>query len=84
MEPSARVKLGDSFIELTPGTPLPTGKPLEILHHGETVHLSAGKPQVRPIPAAPARPRPRQPPGREPAHRLPSEEPATTKGAAAP
>ena len=28
VEPSARVKLGDSFIELTPGTPLPTERPL--------------------------------------------------------
>ncbi len=28
VEPSARVKLGDSFIELTPGTPLPTARPL--------------------------------------------------------
>ena len=28
VEPSARLKLGDSFIELTPGTPLPTEKPL--------------------------------------------------------
>ena len=28
VEPSARVKLGESFIELTPGTPLPTARPL--------------------------------------------------------
>jgi len=45
------------------------GDPLEILHHGQPVTLSAGKPHVRPIPAAPSRPRPSQPPGREPVHR---------------
>jgi hypothetical protein len=45
--------------------------PLEILHHGQPVNVSAGKPQTRPIPAAPSRPRPSQPPGREPAHRRP-------------
>jgi alpha,alpha-trehalose phosphorylase len=48
------------------------GDPLEILHHGQPVTLSAGKPHVRPIPAAPSRPRPSQPPGREPAHRPPT------------
>ena len=47
------------------------GKPLEILHHGEKVSLSAGKPQARPIEPVPARPRPTQPPGRAPAHRRP-------------
>jgi hypothetical protein len=48
------------------------GDPLEILHHGQTVSLSAGKPQARPIPPAPSRPRPSQPRGREPAHRRPA------------
>ena len=48
------------------------GDPLEILHHGQPVTLSAGKPHVRPIPAAPSRPRPSQPPGREPVHRPPT------------
>jgi catechol 2,3-dioxygenase-like lactoylglutathione lyase family enzyme len=36
VEPSARVKLGDSYIELTPGTPLPTERPL-LNHIGLTV-----------------------------------------------
>jgi alpha,alpha-trehalose phosphorylase len=51
---------------------LPDGEPLDIVHYGEQVSLSADKPEVRPIQAAPARPRPSQPPGREPARR-PSE-----------
>ena len=42
------------------------GKPLDILHYGEEVRLSPGHPKVRPIEAVPARPRPSQPPGREP------------------
>lgn len=45
------------------------GDPLTIMHHGQTVSLRAGKPRAIPVPAAPARPRPSQPPGREPAHR---------------
>ncbi|MGP0025006.1 MAG: glycoside hydrolase family 65 protein [Streptosporangiaceae bacterium] len=45
---------------------LADGKPLEILHYGKKVQLSAGEPEVRPIQAAPPRPRPSQPPGREP------------------
>ena len=45
---------------------LAVGKPLEILHYGEKVQLSAGEPKVRPIQAVPARPRPSQPQGREP------------------
>jgi alpha,alpha-trehalose phosphorylase len=47
------------------------GDPLEIVHHGQPVRLSAAKPQTRPIPAASPRPRPSQPPGREPVHRGP-------------
>jgi alpha,alpha-trehalose phosphorylase len=53
----------------------PEGEPLEILHHGEKVTLSAGKPQARPIKPVPDRPRPAQPQGREPVHRRPHEEP---------
>ena len=49
----------------------PEGQPLEILHHGEKLSLSPGKPQTRPITAAPELPRPSQPPGREPVHRRP-------------
>jgi len=52
---------------------LANGEPLVILHHGQEVNLSAGKPQVHPVPAAPSRPRPSQPPGREPVHRRVSE-----------
>jgi alpha,alpha-trehalose phosphorylase len=54
---------------------LPDGEPLEIMHHGEKFSLSAGKPQVRTIKEIPARPRPSQPPGRQPVHRRPTEEP---------
>jgi alpha,alpha-trehalose phosphorylase len=50
---------------------LADGDPLEIVHHGQPVSLSAGKPQAQPIPAAPSRPRPSQPSGREPVHRRP-------------
>jgi alpha,alpha-trehalose phosphorylase len=50
---------------------LADGDPLEIVHHGQPVSLSAGKPQARPIPAAPSRTRPSQPSGREPVHRRP-------------
>ena len=49
---------------------LEDGEPLEIAHHGEPVKLAPGKPQDRPISAIPPRPRPAQPPGREPAARL--------------
>ena len=51
---------------------LADGDPLEIVHHGQPVSLSAAKPQTRPIPPASPRPRPSQPPGREPVHRLPT------------
>jgi alpha,alpha-trehalose phosphorylase len=54
---------------------LADGDPLEIVHHGTMLTLSADKPQSHAIPAAPARPRPSQPPGREPAHRRGGEEP---------
>ena len=50
---------------------LTDGEPLKIVHHGQPVSLSAGKPQAQPIPAAPSRPRPSQPPGREPIRRRP-------------
>jgi alpha,alpha-trehalose phosphorylase len=53
---------------------LTQGEPLEISHHGVEVHLSAGKPQVRPVPAPVGRPRPSQPPGRAPAHRRASQD----------
>jgi len=42
------------------------------LHDGEKVSLQAGKPQIRKIHAIQPRPRPSQPPGREPTRRRPS------------
>jgi alpha,alpha-trehalose phosphorylase len=43
--------------------------PLQIAHHGQPVTLSAGKSQTHPIPSLSERPRPAQPPGREPVRR---------------
>jgi alpha,alpha-trehalose phosphorylase len=54
---------------------LDDGEPLTVMHHGAQLHLKPDKPEVRPIAAAPSRPRPTQPPGREPAHRLGGEQP---------
>jgi len=54
---------------------LAEGEPMAILHHGQEVNLVVGTPQTRAIPAAPARPRPSQPPGREPVPRRISEQP---------
>jgi len=48
---------------------LADGDPLEITHHGTPVTLEPGQPQTRPIPPAPLRSRPAQPPGREPERR---------------
>jgi alpha,alpha-trehalose phosphorylase len=53
---------------------LDDGEPLTVMHHGVHLNLKPDKPEVRHIPAAPARPRPTQPPGREPAHRLGGEQ----------
>ena len=50
---------------------LSDGEPIQIVHHGGPVRLTAGHDEVRPIPAAPRRGRPSQPPGREPAPRRP-------------
>jgi alpha,alpha-trehalose phosphorylase len=52
------------------------GQPLEILHYGDKLRLSADKPQARPVQTVPARPRPSQPRGREPAQRRSTEEPS--------
>jgi alpha,alpha-trehalose phosphorylase len=54
--PSARYLLAD-------------GEPLEIVHHGEKLKLTAGQPKDRAIPALTARPRASQPYGRAPAKR---------------
>jgi alpha,alpha-trehalose phosphorylase len=48
---------------------LTDGEPLEVRHYDTTLKLTAGKPQSQAIPAIPVRPRPSQPPGREPIHR---------------
>ena len=48
---------------------LTDGDPLDIEHHGTQLRLEAGKQQDRPIPKLEPRPRPSQPPGREPARR---------------
>ncbi len=48
---------------------LTAGEPLEISHHGATLKVTASKPEDRPIPPVPARPRPGQPAGRAPVHR---------------
>jgi alpha,alpha-trehalose phosphorylase len=54
---------------------LDDGEPLTVMHHGVHLNLKPDKPEVRPISAAPVRPRPTQPPGREPTHRLGGEQP---------
>jgi alpha,alpha-trehalose phosphorylase len=54
---------------------LASGDKVEVLHHGTRLTLSAGQSQRRANPAAPARPRPRQPPGREPARRRAADNP---------
>ena len=45
------------------------GDALDIHHHGKPVTVTADHPLRCPIPSAPALERPKQPPGREPAHR---------------
>jgi alpha,alpha-trehalose phosphorylase len=45
------------------------GDPLDIHHHGKPVTVAAEHPVQCPIPSVPALERPKQPPGREPAHR---------------
>jgi alpha,alpha-trehalose phosphorylase len=42
------------------------GAPIRLNHHGEPFVLTATQPETKPIPAAPKRPAPKQPPGREP------------------
>jgi alpha,alpha-trehalose phosphorylase len=42
---------------------------IDLLHYGETLRVGPGGTQVRDIPPVTERPRPRQPPGREPAQR---------------
>ncbi|MYW44743.1 glycoside hydrolase family 65 protein [Streptomyces sp. SID161] len=42
------------------------GEPLELMHHGEPVTVTADEPVDLPVPALPARPEPQQPAGRRP------------------
>ena len=60
-------------VEVTPGTAIyildGEGPPLEITHYGTPVEVAPGQPETRDIPRQAARPRPSQPPGREPAGR---------------
>jgi alpha,alpha-trehalose phosphorylase len=62
------------FVEVTTGTTkygLSQGTgPVRILHHGEPLTLTGAEPIIRPIPKAPERPEPSQPPGRAPRRRL--------------
>jgi alpha,alpha-trehalose phosphorylase len=45
------------------------GEPLDLVHHGERLTVESGSPEDRPIPPAPARTAPQQPPGRTPPRR---------------
>ncbi|HET6689459.1 MAG TPA: glycosyl hydrolase family 65 protein [Miltoncostaeaceae bacterium] len=45
------------------------GGPLDIVHHGEGIVVAEGEQVTRPIPPAPVRTAPSQPPGREPVRR---------------
>jgi alpha,alpha-trehalose phosphorylase len=45
------------------------GEPLEVAHHGEPITIAVDAPVTRPIPSAPVRAAPSQPPGREPLRR---------------
>jgi alpha,alpha-trehalose phosphorylase len=48
------------------------GEPLPIVHDGEKLTLTASKPLIKRLAAIPSRPRPSQPPGREPLRRRPT------------
>jgi alpha,alpha-trehalose phosphorylase len=63
-----------------------SGDALELVHYGDTLDVKPGEPATRPIPPAPHRERPRQPPGREPRRRSPERPGAgvSPAGAAAP
>lgn len=50
------------------------GEPLEVLHHGEPLTVTAGAPVERPVPPATVRPEPQQPRGRRPAGLATEEE----------
>ena len=48
---------------------LADGEPLTLSHHGDPLTVTTGEPVTLPIPPAPERPAPSQPPGREPERR---------------
>jgi alpha,alpha-trehalose phosphorylase len=50
------------------------GQSLEVLHYDDKLHLTADKPQSRPVRKVKPTPRPSQPAGREPARRRPTED----------
>jgi len=47
------------------------GDPITVVHYGEPVEVTPAEPVKLPIPPLPQRSHPRQPPGREPARRIP-------------
>jgi len=51
------------------------GERLRIAHHRRPLDLAPGEPVTEPIPPAAGRPRPSQPPGREPTRRAPERSP---------
>jgi alpha,alpha-trehalose phosphorylase len=57
------------------------GDPLELSHHGGPVTIRAGKPSVQRIPVLTARPRAKQPAGREPARRRTADAAAASSAA---
>jgi alpha,alpha-trehalose phosphorylase len=66
------IKGNTLHVEITRGSAayeLSGGDPLTISHHGETFQVQPGQPERRPVPAARPKPRPAQPPGREPVQR---------------
>ncbi len=65
-----RVEVTDTDVTYS----LADGEPLEVLHYGEKVQLSADKPEARPTQVIRADPSPSQPPGREPIRRRAPED----------
>jgi alpha,alpha-trehalose phosphorylase len=55
-----------------------TGDAVTFSHHGEELTVHPYEPETRPIPSAPRRDRPRQPPGREPRRRAAVHGPVAT------
>jgi alpha,alpha-trehalose phosphorylase len=72
---SVLIKGNPLRVQVTPGSAryeLSGGDPLTFSHYGATVELKPGHPEERPIPPIKPRPRPAQPPGREPIRRRPT------------